>query len=69
MFSLIRPSPSSILRKLERAKSLPISYGNAFNTQAGPETLLVPDGYQRDHTRTQIGQGRQEFDAARTALQ
>jgi uncharacterized protein (UPF0548 family) len=68
MFSLLRPPPSSILRKLEMAKKLPISYGNALNTQAGPEKLLVPDGYRRDHTRTQIGQGRQEFDAARAAL-
>jgi uncharacterized protein (UPF0548 family) len=68
MFSLLRPSRSSIRRKLERAKNLPISYGNALNTQFGPEALLVPAGYQRDHTRTQLGQGRQEFDAARAAL-
>jgi uncharacterized protein (UPF0548 family) len=68
MFSLLRPSPSSIRRKLETAKSLPISYGNALNSQAGPEKLLVPDGYRCDHTRTQIGQGWQEFDTARTAL-
>jgi uncharacterized protein (UPF0548 family) len=68
MFSLFRPSPSSIRRRLETAKTLPISYGNALNTQAGPESLLVPDGYQRDYTRTQIGHGRQEFNAACTAL-
>ena len=68
MFSLLRPSPSAIQRRLEIARTLPGSYGIALNTQCGPDELHVPKGYRRDHTRTQIGHGPQSFAAARDAL-
>jgi uncharacterized protein (UPF0548 family) len=68
MFSLLRPSPSAIQSKLELAKSLSGSYGIAFDTQCGPEKLCVPKGYARDHTRTEIGNGEQAFEAARAAF-
>jgi uncharacterized protein (UPF0548 family) len=68
MFSLLRPSPSAIQLKLEIAKSLPGSYGIALDTQCGPEELCVPKGYARDHTRTEIGNGEQAFEAARAAF-
>ena len=68
MFSLRRPSPSAIQSKLQVAKSLPGSYGIAFDTQCGPEELCVPKGYARDHTRTEIGNGEQAFEAARAAF-
>src|ERR1700733_12740994 len=68
MFSLLRPSPSAIRRKLEIAKSLPGSHGIAFDTQCGPEELCVPKGYARDHTRTEIGNGEQAFETACAAF-
>jgi uncharacterized protein (UPF0548 family) len=68
MFSLLRPTESSIRHDLERARDMPGSYGIALNTQCGPEEHHLPKGYVRDHTRTEIGYGPQAFDAARAAF-
>jgi uncharacterized protein (UPF0548 family) len=68
MFSLRKPAQSSIRRKLEIARNLPGSYGIALNTQCGPDELHLPRGYDRDHTRTEIGRGPEAFDAARAAF-
>ncbi|HEX4321954.1 MAG TPA: DUF1990 domain-containing protein [Acidobacteriaceae bacterium] len=68
MFSLRRPAESSIRRNLEIARTTPGSYGVAFDTQYGPEDLHVPPGYVRGHMRTQIGRGREAFEAARAAF-
>ena len=68
MFSVVRPSPQRIRRSLETARELPRSYSVALNTEGGPEQINVPPDYVRDHTRSQIGQGRAAFEAAKTAL-
>jgi uncharacterized protein (UPF0548 family) len=68
MFSLRRPAESSIRRNLERARSLPGSYGIALNTQCGPDELHVPKGFVRDHTRSEIGCGTAAFEAGKAAL-
>src|SRR5579859_294583 len=68
MFSLRKPSQSSIHRGLEAARSLPGSYGIALNTQCGPDELHVPKGFVSDHNRSQIGHGAAAFEAAKTAF-
>lgn len=68
MFSFARPSPSKILSMLETARNLPGNYGVLFETQSGPDKLFVPKGYVQDHTRTQIGEGHNAFEAAKAAL-
>src|SRR5579862_2110779 len=68
MFSLRKPSQSSIQRGLATAKSLPLNYGIPLNTQCGPDELNIPRGYALDHTRSQIGRGPNAFEAAKSAL-
>jgi uncharacterized protein (UPF0548 family) len=68
MFSLRRPTDSSIRSNLKAAGLMPGSYGVAFQTQYGPEDLHVPHGFVRGHMRTQIGHGREGFEAARVAF-
>ena len=68
MFSLRKPTESSIRHNLEIARTMPGSYGVAFQTQYGPEDLHVPHGFVRGHMRTQIGHGRKAFEAACAAL-
>jgi len=68
MFSLLKPSQASILRKLEKARELPVSYGIGLNTQGGPDELHVPRGYVRDHSRSEIGRGAAAFEAAKRAM-
>ena len=68
MFSLLKPSQSSILRRLETARELPTSYGPPLNTQAGPDGLRVPRGFVRDHSRSQIGRGAAAFEVAKSAF-
>src|SRR5271170_1661360 len=67
MFSLLRPSQSSILHKLEMARQSAVSYGIALNTQSGPDGLHVPHGFVRDHSRSEIGHGAAAFEAAKSA--
>lgn len=68
MFSFLRPAPSIVHERLQTARNLPGSYGIALNTQCGPDELHVPKGFDRDHTRGEIGHGRGDFEAARNAL-
>jgi uncharacterized protein (UPF0548 family) len=68
MFSLRKPTPASIRRQLKRAHDLCGSYGIPLNTQCGPGELHVPRGFDRDHTRTEIGHGPRAFEAAREAF-
>ena len=68
MFSLLKPSQSSLSRKLETARELPTSYGPPLNTQSGPDGLHVPRGFVRDHSRSQIGRGAAAFEVAKSAF-
>jgi uncharacterized protein (UPF0548 family) len=68
MFSLLKPSQPSILRKLETARELPTSYGPPLNTQSGLDGLRVPRGFVRDHTRSEIGRGPAAFKTAQSAF-
>jgi uncharacterized protein (UPF0548 family) len=68
VFSLRKPSQSSIHRGLATAKSLPGSYGIALNTQCGPDELHVPKGFVRDHSRSKIGHGHSAFEASKAAF-
>jgi uncharacterized protein (UPF0548 family) len=72
MFSFRRPTEAAIRHDLERARRLPPSCGFTLNTQSGNEpgvsALLIPTGYKRDHTRTEIGRGLRAFEAAKLAL-
>ena len=54
--------------RLQAARSLPGSYGIALNTQCGPDELHVPKGFDRDHTRGEIGHGFADFETARSAF-
>jgi len=68
MFSLHRLAESSIRRKLQIARSLPVSYKIELDTQRGPQGLTAPPGYVLDHTHGKIGRGEAAFDAAKSAL-
>jgi uncharacterized protein (UPF0548 family) len=68
MFSLRRPTDSSIRSNLKAAAATPGSYGVAFDTRYGPEGLQVPHRYVRGHMRTQIGHGREAFEVACAAF-
>jgi len=68
MFSLHRPSDSAIRSWLVKAKELPITYGPACLTEAGLEAGHAPHGFARDHTRSEIGQGRAVFEAAKNTF-
>jgi uncharacterized protein (UPF0548 family) len=68
MFSFRRLAPSLIHDRLQAARNLPGSYGIALNTQCGPDELHVPKGFDRDHTRGEIGRGFADFEAARSAF-
>jgi uncharacterized protein (UPF0548 family) len=68
MFSLSRPTQNHILRSLEAAREQPLSYRETLNTKGGLEQVYVPSGYVRDHTSSQIGQGRAAFEAAKKAF-
>lgn len=62
MFSLRRPSSSTIDRFLRRSDDLPLSYD--------AEGLLTGEvrGYQHDELSTIIGRGRPDYERARDAL-
>ena len=68
MFSLRRPTESSIQRWLHTAQDLPITYGPACLTEAGLDTGHAPHGFVRDHTRSEIGRGQEAFNAAKQAF-
>jgi uncharacterized protein (UPF0548 family) len=68
MFSFSRPAQDRIQRTLESARNLPVSYPTPLNTKGGPGHIHVPRGFVRDHTRSQIGQGRAAFEAAKDAF-
>jgi uncharacterized protein (UPF0548 family) len=60
--------PSRIDRALQQAACLPASYRAEIDTLGGPDRVLVPPGFDCDHTRTQIGHGIEAFRAARQAF-
>jgi len=68
MFSLRRPSASSLASLLAEARSLPESYSGPLGTKDGRQALPSLRGYAIDHTRTQIGRGHAAFAAAKTAF-
>lgn len=68
MFSLRKPTASTVHHMLEIAVKLPLSYDNPINTQLGP-SIQAPKGFQLDHTRTKIGQGSDAFAKAKAAMQ
>jgi uncharacterized protein (UPF0548 family) len=68
MFSLHKPTDTLIRETLVLGRNLPISYGLALNTEDGAGTSIVPSGFVLDHTRSEIGRGREAFEAAKEAL-
>jgi uncharacterized protein (UPF0548 family) len=64
MLTFRKPSPASIRRFLAEQSRLDFSY-NAVGATAGEPAI----GFQRDHTRAQIGIGEKSFIAATVALQ
>jgi len=68
MFSLRQPDPKTLAASLAAARDLPLSYPPTIATIGGLETINPPPGYALDHTRSQIGQGRAAFGAAKAAF-
>jgi uncharacterized protein (UPF0548 family) len=68
MFSFRRPAEAAIRQSIENARELPLNYGFAFKTEGHSDLPVVPHGYERDHTRSEIGQGALAFEAAREAF-
>jgi uncharacterized protein (UPF0548 family) len=68
MFSLRKPTDDSIREMVRRGRNLLISYGMALNTEGIAGTQVVPSGYALDHTRSEIGNGLEAFEAAKEAL-
>lgn len=68
MFTLRRPTPPEIETSLAHAVELPRNYPISLNTQDGPESVYIPPGYVRDHTRSQIGEGLAAFESAKAAF-
>jgi len=68
MFSLRQPDPKTLAASLAAARELPLSYPPTVATLGGLETMNPPSGYALDHTRSQIGQGRAAFEAAKAAF-
>jgi uncharacterized protein (UPF0548 family) len=68
MFSFRRPSEASIRQSLATARELPLNYGFAFKTEGNSDLPVIPHGYERDHTRSEIGHGALAFQAAREAF-
>lgn len=68
MFSLHRPTEAEIQEQLRRARSLPTSYGFDLRTEGGREQVICPRGFARDYHRSQIGQGKAAFIAAKEAF-
>jgi uncharacterized protein (UPF0548 family) len=64
VFSPFKPSQPRIERALERAATLPANYLEEINTLGGPDGVVVPPGFDCDHTRSQIGHGIEAFQAA-----
>ena len=63
MISLSKPSVESIRNFLQKQAKLDFSY-SAFDTAEGSP----PTGYVIDHTRIQLGEGQQIYEAAKEAL-
>lgn len=68
MFSLHRPAESSIHQWLEEAWEMPLNYRPARMTEKGLGGSATPKGFVRDHTRTEIGRGKQAFTTAKEAF-
>ena len=64
MLSLRKPSAESLQRFLMSQAKLDFTYA-AVGATAGQ----TPDGYNVDHTRIKLGEGKETFLTARTALQ
>lgn len=65
MFSLLKPAESKIRHWLAKAQNLPLSYGPAGFTESGSDFSHTPHGFVRDHTRSEIGRGKAQFQAAK----
>ena len=68
MFSLRRPTQAEIQEQIERARRLSLSYGLDLRTEGGHEQVLCPHGFAVDYHRSQLGEGRAAFDAAKEAF-
>lgn len=64
MISLRKPSDELIQNFLRRQDQLDFTYSSFDTADANP-----PIGYVTDHTRIQLGEGQQVYDAAKRALQ
>jgi uncharacterized protein (UPF0548 family) len=63
MFLLSRPSPDQIGAFLSSSEYKPFSY-----SEVGASRDRAPSGYNVDHSRTQLGQGRKTFEGAMKAI-
>ena len=63
MFSIRKPSSETIHRFLSKQDTLNFTYSAIGATSSTP-----PTGFVVDHTRIQLGNGKQVFDAAKTAI-
>jgi uncharacterized protein (UPF0548 family) len=68
VFALRKPSKSRIHGYLEQARNLPLTYNMHFVTENGSAEAHIPNGYTRDHTRSEIGYGLEAFETAKTAF-
>jgi uncharacterized protein (UPF0548 family) len=68
VFSLRSPSLEEFASQLAKAQALDFSYDAPFNSEMGLTHIQVPTGFVLDHTRSIIGRGTVDFDAAKQAL-
>lgn len=62
--SLHEPSAERVRATLDRQARLVCTYDPVGGTRHG----VVPEGFDHDHNRTRLGEGRRDFAAAREAL-
>jgi uncharacterized protein (UPF0548 family) len=63
MITVRRPTLETIKSFLEVQSGLAFTYPSIGSTTSG-----MPSGYTVDHTRVQLGQGKESFEAARSAI-
>jgi uncharacterized protein (UPF0548 family) len=64
MFCLAKPNRDSIRAFITAQKTQRFSY-----PEVGSSRLTAPDGYTVDHNRARLGQGRNTFERAKSAVQ
>ena len=67
MWHLREPSPDAVRAFLDRQAAEPLSYPSVGATRREP--VPAPPGFDLDHNRVRLGEGRAVFEAARAALE